>query len=158
MNSKNPPKIKIGKISDLDRVFEIEQKCFPGKIGYSKIQLKSLILHLDSTFLIGKQEGNIQAFIIVIYKPGSSIGRIETIDVDPNFQNRGIGLKLLKAAEKKMKLKGILYSQLEVSEGNKVAQELYKKAGYHITENIKDYYTFEHYNTYNALRMVKRLF
>jgi ribosomal-protein-alanine N-acetyltransferase len=82
---------------------------------------------------------------------------IETIDVDPDFKNRGIGLKLLKAAEIDMRRRGMRWSQLEVSEGNEAALKLYKNAGYTFKERIEGYYKFEHNGTHNAIRMVKAL-
>jgi ribosomal-protein-alanine N-acetyltransferase len=95
--------------------------------------------------------------LIVTYRRGSLTGHIETIDVDPTFQNQGIGLKLLRAAEKDMRQRDMHWSQLELSEGNKAALELYRKAGYKFKEKIEGYYKYEHEGSRNAIRMLKRL-
>ena len=149
--------IHIANTGEIDAIFEIEQKCFPGKVGYSKRQLEHLILNSNSDCLVEKLDGVIRAFLIVTYRQGSLTCTIETIDVDPAFKNMGIGLRLLKAAEIDMKRRGMRWSQLEVSEGNEAALKVYKNAGYTFKERLEGYYKFEHNGTRNALRMVKEL-
>jgi ribosomal-protein-alanine N-acetyltransferase len=126
-------------------------------VGYSKRQIKHLIFNANSDGLVEKQGGVIRGFLIVTYRQGSLTCNIETIDVDPTFKNRGIGLKLLKAAEIDMKQRGMRLSQLEVSEGNEPALKVYRNAGYTFKERIEGYYKFEHNGTRNAIRMVKEL-
>ena len=157
MTSTLPSGIYSANANEIDAIVEIEQKCFPRKAGYSKRQLENLILNANSDCLVEKQDGIIRAFLIVTYRQGSLTCDIETIDVDPDFKNRGIGLKLLKAAEIDMKRRGMRWSQLEVSEGNEAALKLYKNAGYTFKERIEGYYKFEHNGTHNAIRMVKAL-
>ncbi len=149
--------IYIANANEIDDIVEIEKKCFPGKVAYSKQQLEYLILNANSDCLVEKENGMIRAFLIVTYRQRSSTCNIETIDVDPAFKNRGIGLKLLKAAEADMKRRGMRWSQLEVSEGNEAALRVYKNAGYTFKERLEGYYKFEHNGTRNAIRMIKEL-
>jgi [ribosomal protein S18]-alanine N-acetyltransferase len=157
MKTKDHSGISRATADHIQVLFEIEQKCFPGKTSYSKQQLRHLALHANSTCLVEGQDGAVRAFVIVTYRRGSLTGHIETIDVDPAFQNQGIGLKLLRAAEADMRQRGMHWSQLEVSEGNKAALELYRKAGYKFKEKIEGYYKYEHNGSRNAIRMVKAL-
>jgi ribosomal-protein-alanine N-acetyltransferase len=157
MKERFPSGIQLANASEIGAIFEIEQKCFPRKVAYSKRQLEHLILNANSDCLVEKQDGVIRAFLIVTYRQGSLTSSIETIDVDPAFKNRGIGLKLLEAAEIDMRRRGMRWSQLEVSEGNEAALKLYTKAGYAFKERIEGYYKFEHNGTRNAIRMVKAL-
>lgn len=157
MTSILPYGVHIVNANEIEAIVEIEQKCFPGKVSYSKRQLEKLILNVNSDCLVEKQDGVIRAFLIVTYPQGSLTCNIETIDVDPAFKNRGIGLKLLKAAEIDMKRRGMRWSQLEVSEGNEAALNLYKNAGYAFKERLESYYKYEHNGTRNAIRMVKAL-
>jgi len=83
------------------------------------------------------------------------LGRVITIDVDPAFQNQGIGLELLKSGEAHMKQHGMHWSQLEVSENNKSAITLYQKAGYVFKEKIEDYYESNQQTSNDAIRMIK---
>lgn len=157
MRANFPSDVEYANINELDAIFEIEKKCFPGKIAYSKPLLKFLILSSESTCLVEKQDGIIRGFIIIAYTPGSLTCGIETIDVDPAYKKKGIGLKLLQAAEIDMKQKGMRWAQLEVSEGNETALKVYEKAGYEFKERIEGYYEFEHNGTRNAIRMFKPL-
>jgi ribosomal-protein-alanine N-acetyltransferase len=157
MTARFPLDIQLAEADEIDRIFEIEQKCFPEEVAYSKRQLEYLILNANSDCLVEKQDGVIRAFLIVTFRRGSLTCNIETIDVDPAFKNKGIGLKLLKAAETDMKRRGIRWSQLEVSEGNESALQLYKKAGYNFKERLEGYYRLEHNGTRNAIRMVKTI-
>jgi ribosomal-protein-alanine N-acetyltransferase len=99
----------------------------------------------------------IRGFVIVTYRQRSLTGHIETIDVDPTYTKLGIGLKLLTFAEEDMRKRGKRWSQLEVSESNRVAFKLYSKAGYAFKERVKGYYRYEHGGTRDAIRMVKAL-
>jgi len=157
MKERFPSGIQLANANEIDAIFEIEQKCFPGKLGYSKRHLRHVILNSNSDCFVEKRNGDIRAFLIVTYRQGSSTCNIETIDVDPAFKNKGIGLKLLKAAEIEMKRRDMRWSKLEVSEGNEVALKLYRKSGYTFKERIEGYYKFEHNGTHNAIRMIKTL-
>jgi ribosomal-protein-alanine N-acetyltransferase len=157
MKTKDNSGISRATAEHIQAIFKIEQRCFPGATSYSKQQLRHLALHANSTCLVESQGGVIRAFVIVTYRRGSLTGHIETIDVDPIFQNQGIGLKLLRAAETDMRHRGMRWSQLELSEGNKTALELYRKAGYKFKEKIEGYYKYEHNGSRNAIRMIKAL-
>jgi ribosomal protein S18 acetylase RimI-like enzyme len=157
MEPKQHSIIRPATSDDLNAISEIEQKCFLGPIAYPKRQLAYLLLHANSACFVETYEEAVRGFVIVTYRQGSSTGHIETIDVDPAYTKLGIGLKLLTAAEEDMRKRGKRWSQLEVSEGNKAAIKLYEKAGYKLKEHIKNYYTYEHNGTCDAMRMVKAL-
>jgi [ribosomal protein S18]-alanine N-acetyltransferase len=149
--------IRPAKYDDLDAIMEIEGKCFPGQIAYSKRQMAYLLLHANSASFVESCGGVIRGFVIVTYRQGSKNGNVETLDVDPHYAKMGIGLKLLTSAETDMVKQGKQWSQLEVSEGNKVALRLYKKAGYRLKERLKGYYRYDHGGTRDAMRMVKAI-
>ena len=157
METRHCSIIRPAVSNDLDAISEIEQKCFSGPIAYSKRQLSYLILHAKSACFVESCGNVVRGFVIVTYHKRSLSGHIETIDVDPAYTKLGIGLKLLKFAEEDMLKRGKHQSQLEVSEGNKIAIKLYEKAGYVPKAWIKQYYTYEHEGTHDAIRMVKSL-
>lgn len=82
---------------------------------------------------------------------------IETLDIDPSFQGKGIGKRLLHAGEDEMFLFGIKSIRLEVSTNNLSALHLYEKAGYKTVAYLPHFYLNQHYGTRDAFRMVKRL-
>jgi ribosomal protein S18 acetylase RimI-like enzyme len=156
-SNTNTSGIRLAILDDIDRIVEIENSCFPVPTAYSRSHLASLISGRHSSCLVEINDGVIRGFVVICYRRWRSIGDIETIDVDPTFHSRGIGLKLLRAAEVEMKLHGRRCAQLEVSEGNAAAIKLYTKAGYVFKERLGNYYFHEHHGTRHAIRMVKTL-
>lgn len=143
--------------SDLDRIIELERKCFHENIAYTPNQLKYLITKANSNCLTETIEDILRGFIIVLYKKGTEVAGIETLNVDPIFQGKGIGKKLLKAAEEDMYDYGIKKIRLEVSLYNISAINLYEKTGYRKKNILKNYYKNTQYGTYDAYRMIKEL-
>lgn len=149
--------IREASYSDLEDIVEIERRCFDINTAYSKRQLKYLLTKANGDcFAIG-DESSLNGFIMISYKKGSTVAGIETIDVDPSFQGKGIGTSLLEAAEKSMKSNGIEKIRLEVSIGNNVAIRFYEKAGFRITVLLKNYYMYDHHGSKDAYRMIKEL-
>lgn len=157
MEVEYPAGIRVASLDDLDDIVRIEQRCFSGPTAYSRSYLEHLVLNHGSTCLIDTKNGTTRGFIVVTYRKGSLTGSVETIDVDPDFQNEGVGTKLLAAAEVDMKRRGMKWARLEVSEGNAPAISLYKSAGYVFKEKLKNYYLYDHDGTRDAVRMVKAL-
>jgi ribosomal protein S18 acetylase RimI-like enzyme len=157
MKTRHRSIVRPATANDLDAISEIEQKCFPGSIAYSKRQLAYLVLRANSATFVETCGGAIRGFVIVTFRRGSRKGHIETIDVNPAYAKLGIGSRLLRFAEEDMRRRRKRWSQLEVSEGNRAALRLYKKAGYTLKERVKRYYRYEHRGTRDALRMIKAL-
>ncbi|MBN2603985.1 MAG: GNAT family N-acetyltransferase [Candidatus Thermoplasmatota archaeon] len=143
--------------NDLKRVVELEQKCFGEQLAYTLKQLKYLINKANSCCLAEVDNDLIRGFIIVLYKNGSGVAGIETLNVDPIFQGNGIGRKLLIAAEKEMSSRAIRKVRLEVSTGNIPAIALYEKSGFRKTSILKNYYKNQNFGTNDAFRMIKEL-
>ena len=142
---------------DLEQIFKIEQQCFNRYTAYSKKQFNYLITKAHSSCFVETSNQSIRGFIIILYKKNSKIAGIETIDVDPKYQGKGIGTRLMHAAEEEIKKKGINKIRLEVSKNNVAAINLYKKLEYYQTAILHNYYQFYHDGTRDAIRMIKDL-
>ncbi len=145
------------KCSEIDDILAIEKRCFDGSKAYTMDEFDHLINRTDSTCLVALQDGRIVGFIIVTYGEMANAAMIETIDVDPLFQNMGIGSALLREAEREIRLRGINRAQLEVAERSEKSLWIYRKAGYEVTEFLEKYYHYENSGSRNAFRMVKAL-
>lgn len=147
----------IRKIDDreIDSIYSLEKKCFEGPKAYKKSQLTYLVKKAKSTCLVACNDKDILGFIIVTYRKNSKTANIETIDVDPDYQNLGIGSALLDNAEIEMRKQDIKRSQLEVSERNENALWIYKKAGYKVNKFLVGYYYYDNLGSRNAIRMIK---
>lgn len=142
---------------DLPRIIDLERSCFGEHIAYSSKQINYLITRANSNCLVETYEDELRGFIIVLYKRGTGVAGIETINVDNQYRGKGIAKRLLFTSEEDMMHKGIRKIRLEVSMGNTSAVNLYQKSGYRIASILKDYYYFEHFGTHDAYRMVKEL-
>jgi len=142
---------------DLNDIIEIEKKCFNHYIAYTPKQLRYLITKANSSCLLESFQEITRGFIIVLYKKDSYVAGVETLNVDPMHQGKGIGKKLLKAAEEEMFGKDIQRIRLEVSTGNQTAINLYERSGFRKIALLKNYYRYEHHGSHNAFRLVKLL-
>jgi len=145
------------ELNDLNRIAELEKRCFNENNSYNIKQLKYLIKNANSSCLAETNNNLIRGFIIVLYKNGTKVAGIETLNVDPSFRGNGVGRKLLAAAEEEMYHKSIIKARLEVSSGNIPAIRLYEKSGFRKTAILKNYYKYQYFGTNDAFRMVKEL-
>ena len=143
--------------TDLQRIVELEQRCFSKQNAYTKRQLQYLITRANSCCLAEVENEIIRGFIIVLYRKGARVAGIETISVDPCYQGKGIGQKLLIAAELEMYHRSINRVRLEVSLGNMPAIRLYEKLGFRRILILKNYYMNQYFGTNDAFRMIKDL-
>jgi ribosomal-protein-alanine N-acetyltransferase len=138
-------KIEKASIEHLDRLYEIEMKCFETE-AFTKQQIAYLMTDSNSVILVSKVKDEIVGFVIgktyMDKKPAT--GQILTIDVSPKHRRKGIGQKLLHEIEKTFKDKGVKICYLEVRENNFVALSLYQKLGYKKVGRLENYYGNAH--------------
>ena len=149
--------IRQGTTDDFSQLVALESKCFDASAAYSPKQLHYLTTRANSVCLVETQHDIIRGFIIVLFRMGSRVAGIETLDVDPDFHGHGIGSRLLSAAEHFCSQRGITRIRLEVSCGNHAALRLYEKSSFRRTVLLKDYYQNPHSGTRDAFRMVKQV-
>ena len=87
-------------------------------------------------------EDEIVGFII-LQMTGSFVGYIQTICIKPDWRNRGIGTRLLKFAEYRI-FRETPNVFMCVSSFNEGAQRLYKRLGYEVVGELKDYIVSGH--------------
>lgn len=133
--------VEDASLKHLDRLYEIETKCFE-KEAFTKRQIASILANYNSIGLVAKVNGEIVGFVIGMLRQekGKTVGHILTIDVLPEYRRKGIGLRLLKALENIFRGKGANISVLEVREDNIAALRLYQKLGYEKVERLEYYY------------------
>jgi len=137
--------IEKASIEHLDRLYEIEMKCFETE-AFTKQQIAYLITDSNSVILVSRVKGEIVGFIIgktyMDKKPAT--GQILTIDVSSKHRRKGIGQRLLQEIERTLKDKGVKICYLEVRENNIVALSLYQKLGYKKVGKLENYYGNAH--------------
>ena len=150
-------RIRIAIPDDFERIVELENLCFPKEHAYTRRQLYYLLIKANSTVLVETTGAFVRGFLIILYRRGTTVAGIETINVDPTHRKKGIGLRLLSVAEEHLRKKGIHKIRLEVSIANNAAIKLYEHTGFQKIMLLKKYYHYDHEGSRDAYRMVKEL-
>ncbi|MEO0398276.1 MAG: GNAT family N-acetyltransferase [Pseudomonadota bacterium] len=83
----------------------------------------------NGVFLVGERAGRISAMGAYIPK-GDGVVEIKRMRVDPAYQGRGLGGRILEALERRAKAAGFTLAVVETLERQKTAQRLYERSGY----------------------------
>lgn len=135
--------IRPFRAADFDRLWQIDQSCFPAGIAYSQMDLTGFILRrkaitLVAEFASGDHRDEIAGFAIA--QPRRGIGRILTLDVVPEARRFGLGSHLLEECEQRLRTHGCTEVLLETAVNNDPAIKLYQKFGYQILRTLPEYY------------------
>jgi [ribosomal protein S18]-alanine N-acetyltransferase len=125
--------------SDLDRLYEIDQACFPPGISYSKRELKRFIELPRSRTWVAEVEREIAGFVVLGEEP-QRVGHVITLDVTAARRRARVGSALMEAAEEGARRRGLRLIYLETAETNRPAQIFYTARGYVKVQEVEDYY------------------
>ena len=78
----------------------------------------------------GTTEGRIAGYVLLLFNAGTSLARIYSFAVDPDFRRTGVAFRLLDAAEREARDHECVYIRLEVRRDNEPAINLYRRTGY----------------------------
>lgn len=137
--------IEDASIRDLDRLYEIESQCFLEE-AFSKAQIAQLLKDYNSISLAARVGEDTVGFLIsTVYADRKALhGHVLTIEVLPTYRRSGVGKALLDEVENIFRQKGVKSLTLEVREDNVAAIGLYRKLGYEVVGQLKNYYGSAH--------------
>jgi len=142
--------------SDIPALLAIEQRCFVTD-RLSRRSFHYLLTRANAVALVEERvengAGAIAGYALVLFHAGTSLARLYSFAVDPDFRGRGVGRRLLAAAEREARAHDCLYVRLEVRRDNAGAIALYKSVGYRAFGVYDDYYE----DHMEALRLEKWL-
>lgn len=124
---------------DFQRLWELDQRCFPADIAYSRPELTHYLSRKTAICLIAGREQKLLGFIVGQADP-RGFGHVITLDVEPAERKLGIGSTLMQALEQRFldaNCKSIL---LEVAVNNREGLSFYKKHGYSVLKILRHYY------------------
>jgi ribosomal-protein-alanine N-acetyltransferase len=136
--------IREYRAADFDRLWRIDQRCFPPGIAYTQMDLSGFItrrkaITLVAEFADGNEfAGGIAGFAVA--QPVRKIGRILTLDVIPDARRFGLATQLMHDCEKRLRAGGCEQVFLETAVNNEPALFLYHKLGYAILRRLPLYY------------------
>ncbi|HEY5717817.1 MAG TPA: GNAT family N-acetyltransferase/peptidase C39 family protein, partial [Motiliproteus sp.] len=141
-----------GVASDLEALLALENRCFVTD-KLSRRSLRHFLRGLHSCCFVAEHQGLITGYILLLFRRGSSLARIYSLAVDPDFRGQGIASRLMRAAECSAAEQHCMFIRLEVREENHAAIALYLADGYLLFDEEPDYYE----DGAKALRLEKAL-
>jgi ribosomal-protein-alanine N-acetyltransferase len=136
--------IRDYRAADFDRLWRIDQQCFPPGIAYTQMDLTGFItrrkaITLVAEFAAGAEfAGGLAGFAVA--QPIRQIGRILTLDIIPEARRFGLATHLMQECEKRLRAVGCEQAYLETAVDNEPALLLYHKLGYEILRRLPLYY------------------
>ena len=144
--------LRPGVPADLDALLAIEQAVFTTD-HLSRRSFRHFLTSPNAALIVVEQGDRLAGYALVHYRPRSTIARLYSIAVAATNTGRGIGPRLLAAAEEDAIRRGCSALRLEVHEHNAAAINRYRKSGYSLFGRHLDYYD----DRGDALRFEKRL-
>lgn len=123
--------------SHIDGVVEIEKECFSAP--WSEASVRAELDNENAHFLVAVSGENVVGYIGVHEIVGEAY--IANVAVRNSYRCRGIASALLEAAENGALERGCVFISLEVRKSNVPAISLYKKRGYTVRGERKNFYS-----------------
>jgi [ribosomal protein S18]-alanine N-acetyltransferase len=144
--------LRRGRKSDLAALVTLELAVFRSDI-VSRRSFRDFMASRNASLIVAEESGGLAGYVLVLYPPRSRLARLYSIAVAPHAGGRGLGPRLLAAAEQAAKRRRRSAMRLEVHVRNKRAIARYVKSGYRLFGRRRDYYD----NHGDALRFEKPL-
>ena len=145
-------RIRRAERGDLDALVALERGVFATD-RLSRLSLRRFLDSSSAEVLVADDGGHLAGTAIVLFRPRSAIARLYSIAVAPHLNGRGLGRRLLEAAEAEARARHCTSMRLEVHVTNTAAIARYRKSGYREFGRHRDYYE----DGGDALRFEKRL-
>lgn len=137
---------------DIDALVAIENLCFETD-RLSRRSFRHMITKAHAALLLDEEVGAVRGYVLLLFNAGTSLARMYSIAVHPEFRSRGIGRQLMIAAEQAALAQDCVTLRLEVRMDNASSIALYESMGYRRFGFYDDYYE----DHMDALRYEKRL-
>ncbi|MDH5396225.1 MAG: ribosomal protein S18-alanine N-acetyltransferase [Gammaproteobacteria bacterium] len=145
--------IRPARRQDLDTLVSIENQSFITD-RFSRRSFHYLLTKANAMTLVYEKKQVVIGYVMLLFHTGTSLARLYSLAVRPEYQGKGIGNKLLEAAEQAAQDHDCISLRLEVRRDNSQAINFYKKSGYkQFGKIVKDYYE----DHMDALRFEKLL-
>ena len=154
--------------ADFDRLWQIDQVCFPPGIAYTQMELSGFISRRNAITLVAElreqtaqqsqtiadgDASNLAGFVVA-HPVRGKYGRILTLDIHPDARRLGLASQLMDACENRLRTLGCTQVYLETAVNNAPAIRLYRKLGYEVLRTLPEYYSS---HALDAFQMGKQL-
>ena len=132
--------IKPLTANSLKDVLRLNLRCFTAGDSYNKHTLSYLLNEPRTlSYQAVSADGDLAGFAFVMTNENGA-AHLTTIGVAPEHRRRGIAERLLIHIEDMLRRKDVGTIMLEVRVSNYGAQQLYRRAGFHVVQRIINYY------------------
>ncbi|MCC9000955.1 MAG: GNAT family N-acetyltransferase/peptidase C39 family protein, partial [Candidatus Contendobacter sp.] len=143
---------RYATLDDLPALLAIENRCFATD-RLSRRSFRHLLTQGHAATLAAENADQIQGYVLLLFSHGTSIARLYSIAVHPDYARRSVGDRLLEAAEAVALERDCVSMRLEVRRDNPASLNLFRRHGYRQFKEVPDYYE----DHMAALRFEKRL-
>ena len=133
------PTIREARLDDLENLVCIEKRCFQID-RFSRRNFRYLLSEANAITLVEEQGGTLRGYAMVLFHEGTSLARLYSFAVDPDFQRQGVGQRLIAAAEELALREECVTLRVEVRKDNAASIAMAKKCGYRYLDVVPDYY------------------
>lgn len=132
--------IRPACLQDLNTLVSIENQTFVFD-RFSRRSFHYLLTKANATTLVYEEKKEVLGYVMLLFHTGTSLARMYSLAVHPEQQGKGIGKKLLEAAEQAAQEHDCISLRLEVRRDNTQAINIYRSSGYkQFGKMVKDYY------------------
>jgi ribosomal protein S18 acetylase RimI-like enzyme len=146
--------IRGATLDDLGQLEALENLCFTTD-RLSRRQMRYLLTKGKASLLVEEDESaqHLIGYVAVLISKATSMARLYSIAVHPGMQGKGIGSRLMTAAEDAAWEHQRAYMRAEVRKDNKASLAMFESLGYRRIGEWRDYYE----DHMDAWRLEKRL-
>lgn len=156
------------RAQDFDRLWEIDQLCFPEGIAYTQMELDGFLRRRNAIALVAegdagdpdtgadpakadpgviRPQSRVVGFVVA-HRQREKVGRIVTLDILPEARRQGLASQLMRECEDRLRAAGCNRVYLETAVNNQPAVQLYSQLGYNILRILPEYYSAQNLDAY----------
>jgi ribosomal-protein-alanine acetyltransferase len=153
MDSENIT-VRLGKLADANQIALMSRDLIERGLGWSWTprRVAKNIRCKDTVTVIACDQRRMIAFAIMYF--GEHEAHLSLLAVQPLYQGRGIGRRLMDWLEKSSRVAGIASQSLEVRANNQGARRFYRRLGFREDALLPLYYNGRE----SAVKMVRELY
>lgn len=143
MRAKKPRSRSISlrpaRPDDVEAMLALESRAFQTD-HISRRGFRRFVVSPNAVLIVAEMKARLVGYALVLFRTRVESARLYSIAVAAALSGKGVGKKLIKAAEKAALQRGRSSLSLEVREDNAAAIKLYEKAGYQRFGRYPAYY------------------
>lgn len=144
--------VRFATLADINNLAQLELRCFDMDILNAR-NFRHLISRGHAALMVAETEAVLIAYVLVLFHRNTSMARMYSLAVDPEYRGQGIAERLIHDVENEALSRGVVSMRLEVRRDNRPALKLYQTLGYREFAVFPGYYE----DHMDALRLEKAL-